>query len=78
MGANPRLSFSFSPPLICTSQSKSEIWRVRVLEFVLERSFFYSSFATPRDFAKIAVFLSRKGFRFETKSDGLKSTISQS
>jgi hypothetical protein len=35
-----------------------EVWRVRVLEFVLERRCFYSSFANFDNIAKDAVFLS--------------------
>jgi hypothetical protein len=59
--------------------SKSEqVLRVRVLEFVLERLYFYSPFAVSLDFAKIGDFPFLKAVDFETKSDALKSMISQS
>ena len=55
-----------------------EVWRVRVLEFVLESLAFCSTFAALRNFGGIVIFPFVKAFRFETKSDVLKSMISQS
>jgi len=45
-----------------TERQPSDVWRVCVLEFVLERGCFHSTFANFDTIAKDAVFLSRNAF----------------
>jgi hypothetical protein len=58
--------------------TRGQVWRVCVLEFVLERSAFYSPFVTRDDFVPKTRFPFVKRVCFETKRDVLKSTISES
>jgi hypothetical protein len=55
-----------------------QVWCIRVLEFVLESRRFCSPLVALRDFFKNPRFSLEEIVRFETKSDALKSMISQS